>query len=49
MATYVAQANLLTDLFGLALQSYLPDFLTVLGCVGGNGSDCVDLEGTGRL
>src|SRR5438309_637460 len=36
---YVAQADLLADLFGLALQRHLPDSVAVLGCAGGPRGD----------
>ncbi len=38
---YVAQAQLLSDLFAEALQELSPESVALLGCAGGNGFEAL--------
>jgi ubiquinone/menaquinone biosynthesis C-methylase UbiE len=46
---YVAQAQLLSDIFADALSKYSPRSVAVLGCAGGNGLERVSSEMTERV
>jgi len=46
---YVAQAQLLSDLFTEALKEFSPQSVAVLGCAGGNGFDRISPQVTNRV
>ncbi len=46
---YVAQAQLLSDLFAEALQEFSPESVALLGCAGGNGLERISSRVTKRV
>lgn len=46
---YVGQAQLLSDVFGLALDSHAPRSVALLGCAGGNGLEQVEARAIARV
>ncbi len=46
---YVAQAQLLSDLFAEALREFSPESVAILGCAGGNGFERISPQVTKRV